>query len=79
MTARKAKAGEAKVDTPAAAAAAEPEIAVAGPATEPRYEAINSSTGHEMIEDPDTHVRHCKHCHAPEHMAAIRCDPREFT
>jgi hypothetical protein len=54
-------------------------VVVVGDAREPRYEPMSAHREHVIIADPETHVRHCKHCHAPEHMADVACEPREFT
>lgn len=56
----------------------EPVVIIAGPENEPRYEEVAPTTVHKMIEDPETHVRHCKFCHAPEWHAQQNdaCAPR---
>lgn len=79
MTARKAKVVEAKTGTPVIAAAPEPEIIIAGPENEPRYEAVQPTARHKIAEDPETHIKYCTACHAPEWMiaAGLSCDPRE--
>lgn len=52
-------------------------IVISADPREPRYEAAVWNAEHDIISDPESHVRHCSKCDMPEHMTdGVDCAPR---